>query len=323
MGGCCTQGDIMYPIDTEPKKKPSDVEISACIDIAYMPSDVKVSAYIILIHGLDGDYKSFINKKHNISLQKLLSNDFPSCTILNYTYPNKASNFGQGAKPFETIKQRANNFLQLLLPYINQGSNSASDDNKENDDNKNDKDTPIIFIGHSMGGLIIKSALEIASHPNSTEHFIYQRFKGCVFYAVPHRGSCIATLYNKIPKCVPYLGPTDSINNLKKDDAYLVELMSSFNELISNHPRYSDKNAKTKCILSLIEQQDEPIAGGAAVRIVDVASSQCYSPHEKCVYMDCYHTNICKPRNAKDPRFAQLAHFLSVNMKIPYQGAIV
>eukprot|EP01084_Bolivina_argentea_P106096 189973_1 len=291
----------------------------AKVDITYAPQNGETSVYFILVHGLNGNHKTFINKHNNESLQRLLSLDFPSSTILTYNYPNKRTRSFDGSQPFDTVKERANNFLTLILPYIEpfiEDGFVLVDDNEQKS-----SEIPLFFIGHSMGGLIIKSALEIASNTCTSENYsIYERFIGCAFYATPHRGSAIANLYQRLMHHVPYLGPTPAIKNLLKDDHELVQLMQSFNKLIANHPivRYN-KYKNIRCILSLIEGQNQPVLlfdKLTSTKIVDYASSMCFSAFEKPVKLDYYHTNICQPKNAQDPRYMQLAFFLKKHIQI-------
>jgi pimeloyl-ACP methyl ester carboxylesterase len=52
---------------------------------------------------------------------------------------------------------------------------------------------PLVFIAHSLGGLIVKAALEIADvyrNPAATQT------RGVVFLATPHHGSKLATIFN-------------------------------------------------------------------------------------------------------------------------------
>ncbi|KAI3341086.1 hypothetical protein F4824DRAFT_363930 [Ustulina deusta] len=59
------------------------------------------------------------------------------------------------------------------------------------------RETPILLIGHSMGGLVIKKAYILAQQ-DPTDHFLANRIHGMFFLATPHRGSDSAKLLNKI-----------------------------------------------------------------------------------------------------------------------------
>ncbi|KAI0477594.1 P-loop containing nucleoside triphosphate hydrolase protein [Xylariaceae sp. FL0804] len=55
-----------------------------------------------------------------------------------------------------------------------------------------DRMTPIVFVAHSMGGLVVKLAINMA-HTNHERHEdILTNTKGCIFLAVPFRGADVA-----------------------------------------------------------------------------------------------------------------------------------
>ena len=188
--------------------------------------------------------------------------------------------------------------LRSLIPAV--AADLQFDEKKSDDEGQSS--IPIVFICHSMGGLIVKSAMEIASNPYCEDtyiHQLYQRTLGFVFYSTPHRGSDIANLYKSFAKYLPYIGPSKSIENLKKDNSFLVNLLKRFNNLIAKHPIFSKTYPNRKCILSLIEGQGQPELDYA--KVVDTASSMTASANEISVTMDYYHTIICQPAGFEDP----------------------
>ena len=60
-----------------------------------------------------------------------------------------------------------------------------------------DADIPIVLIGHSMGGLVIKKAYMLAKQDAAYET-LTKRFHTIYFLATPHRGSDSAKLLNNI-----------------------------------------------------------------------------------------------------------------------------
>jgi len=51
---------------------------------------------------------------------------------------------------------------------------------------------PIIFIAHSLGGIVVKEALNIAWTKHRLYEDILESVKGCIFMGVPHHGAGIA-----------------------------------------------------------------------------------------------------------------------------------
>ncbi|MCJ1239280.1 hypothetical protein MMC14_007274, partial [Varicellaria rhodocarpa] len=62
-------------------------------------------------------------------------------------------------------------------------------------------DMPIVLIGHSMSGLVIKKAYLLASQ-DSAHKTLAKRVRTFYFYVTPHRGSDWAKLLNNVLRCV-------------------------------------------------------------------------------------------------------------------------
>lgn len=77
-----------------------------------------------------------------------------------------------------------------------------------------DCDTPIILIGHSMGGLVIKKAC-IISRENPVYDDIGKRIHSMYFLATPHRGADLAQLLNNILRITLH-GSRSYVTNLER-----------------------------------------------------------------------------------------------------------
>jgi hypothetical protein len=75
----------------------------------------------------------------------------------------------------------------------------------------------IIFVTHSMGGLVVKKAYVLGKHDKRYSSIIAQVY-GIVFLATPHRGAGYAKILNNILSTCP-LGPPPK--------AYVAELHTS------------------------------------------------------------------------------------------------
>ncbi len=104
------------------------------------------------------------------------------------------------------------------------------------------KNTRIVFIGHSMGGLVIKKAC-ILSRENPSFHELGSRIHSLYFLATPHRGSDLAQTLNSILKILPtgskpFLGSlergSETINTLNDQFRHICKGMDihSFTESI-------------------------------------------------------------------------------------------
>lgn len=94
----------------------------------------------------------------------------------------------------------------------------------------------MIFIAHSMGGIIIKEALAIAYREHKAYpmiwHFVYAIF----FFAVPHKGSSLA----KLGRLLVRMQPGNSfLESLTEASAYSQELNLRFEPLCTAYKFYS------------------------------------------------------------------------------------
>ena len=141
-------------------------------------SKEKIDIIFVLVHGLDDDKNAFKNNRTKESMAACLYLTFPRSRIIQYEYPNNSFAAVSKMNPLP-LNDRGVNFLQGLLTHV--------------------KDTKcnIHFMGHSMGGLVIKQCLWTASQSNDNRYKkIFQRTKSVAFYATPHCGSYLADIYS-------------------------------------------------------------------------------------------------------------------------------
>ncbi|TLS27986.1 hypothetical protein PpBr36_00090 [Pyricularia pennisetigena] len=93
----------------------------------------------------------------------------------------------RGAATNLTILDFAKDLLMQLL--------AATDDDK-------DSQKPIIFVVHSMGGLVVKKAYSLGRHDDRYADLV-ARVRGILFLATPHRGSQYAKTLNSILAATP------------------------------------------------------------------------------------------------------------------------
>lgn len=90
----------------------------------------------------------------------------------------------------------------------------------------------IVLVGHSLGGLIIKSGMTQAKALGNLERMrLLERIAGVVFIGTPHQGASLATLANKLG---PLIRPNPQVTNMVSDDAWLKLLNGQFKNLYKN-----------------------------------------------------------------------------------------
>ncbi len=142
---------------------------------------------------------------------------------------------------------------------------------------------PVIFICHSLGGLLVKQMLR---HANDFGNKDYQRIakqtKGIVFLSTPHSGSNIA--------------------NWMKYLSTVLRTIVSIEELESHHPRLRELNTwfrnyhKIPNIKMLVYCEKLNFKG---VLVVDESSADPGISGVIPIPMDDDHSTICKPNNKK------------------------
>lgn len=107
---------------------------------------------------------------------------------------------------------------------------------------KDHEDRPIIFVAHSLGGLVVAKALIIAtSHPEKIGRMrIYECFAGGIFFGTPFGGSeeaaravMLASFLEPMKKGIP----SQMIQILDPQRDSLMELRSDFAQLVQKEPK--------------------------------------------------------------------------------------
>jgi triacylglycerol esterase/lipase EstA (alpha/beta hydrolase family) len=159
-------------------------------------------AYIVAIHGLCGHrIKTWTSDDGTFWLRDLLAHQVRTTRILTFGYDADARDLLHG------LEQDRTNFS-------GQGK-------------------PVIFICHSLGGIVFKKAIVRAHELTQTYGDIVNSTKGVIFLGVPHTGSAHASWASalSILKAVT-LGAVDSnrafMEGLRENSAEFYEISKSF-----------------------------------------------------------------------------------------------
>ncbi|KAK1458001.1 hypothetical protein CMEL01_15348 [Colletotrichum melonis] len=153
----------------------------------------------------------------------------------------------------------------------------------------------IVFIGHSLGGLVIKETLvRMKEEKHETHASILDSISGFIFFGVPHQGLAIESLVPLV-KDQPNRSLLESLN---KNSALLQRLDKEFNNVI---------RAKRPSIVSFYETEKSPTAvevdgkwelSGPSQVLVDVSSAICCSNHHHPI--DRNHSEMVKYSHGHD-----------------------
>lgn len=134
-------------------------------------------ADIVFVHGLMGSsHATWTHKSEGHSdyffWPEELGRAFPNCGIWSVGYGAGLTEMGQAGM---LIQKRAQNLVsQLCVKGLGQ--------------------KPVIFICHSMGGLVVKALAVSGATPMDHEHSrLVKNIRGILFCGTPHRGSALAS----------------------------------------------------------------------------------------------------------------------------------
>ncbi|XP_063773722.1 protein SERAC1 isoform X2 [Pseudophryne corroboree] len=141
---------------------------------------------------------------------------------------------------------------------------------------------PIIWVSHSMGGLLVKKMLVNASRDQDMQDLV-KNTRGIAFYSVPHRGSRLAE-YSVNARLL--LFPSIEVKELSKDSPALKELNEEFLEF-----------AKKKDLKIVSFAEMLPTRIGSMMRLHVVPAESADLGVGDIIPVEVNHLNICKPKS--------------------------
>ncbi|NEQ06518.1 MAG: hypothetical protein F6K37_11405 [Moorea sp. SIO4E2] len=238
------------------------------------------SADIVFVHGLGGDARSTWHPKEKRDDDDFwpvwLENDQPGLNIWSFGYNAKATNWKSNSSM--PLFDQASNLLDCL-------------------DSRDLGKRPLVFITHSLGGLLVKKMLNSAN--NFVKHQgIIEQTKGVIFLATPHTGSDLADVIDKI---LIVARTTVSVEELKAHAPQLRELNEWYTQ---NAPRLG--------IDTKVYYETQPFKG---ILVVDQVSSNPGIAEVKPVAMPDDHISISKPKSPDSELYLSVKKFIKECLK--------
>jgi len=237
----------------------------------YEPVKATGKPRLVFIHGLDGDMREtwMADTKDEGMLWPRWVGEATGCPVWLLGYGAAKTRWKADAmalpRQATTVIERLSNEPKLL-------------------------EGPLILIGHSLGGLVIKTALQHGMSRDVERHKgLARNIKGIAFVGTPHFGSKLAT----IAAWIPFMRANPQVSDLQMDDANLETLNQYFLTLCA------DLGIKTR---SFVETQPVRLPGWLGrllpgVTIVSPKSSEAHIPGEVCIPIEANHITICKPKD--------------------------
>ncbi|KAK4071258.1 uncharacterized protein Triagg1_6289 [Trichoderma aggressivum f. europaeum] len=162
---------------------------------------------------------------------------------------------------------------------------------------------PIIFIGHSFGGIVIKEAL---SYPTEDSCEIYQDTSGIIFLGTPHNGSPVSGLAAILALSTRLLGSdTSLLLSLRSNETHLGDLSKRFARCLEDKDA---KGKKTK-IISICEMKPTYILQCLSIGLI-VPWHSAATTAGKTIEVLKDHSGLNKCRDSTDPLYIELAQQL-------------
>jgi pimeloyl-ACP methyl ester carboxylesterase len=163
---------------------------------------------------------------------------------------------------------------------------------------------PIIFITHSMGGILAKQILRHAtSFGVKRWESIARRTRGIAFLATPHAGADMAG-FAEFARLL--LRTNEQVGELRAHHPRLRELHAWFLKFQSDHKVLCRTFCETRELRPGILGLSLP----KGILVVDQTSAEPHVPGEVAIPLDEDHVSICKPSDRNAPLYKSLRRFI-------------
>jgi hypothetical protein len=176
-----SQNSAEPPTQTPASQHPQTVEKIGLFELAKGKHNDERTIDVVAVHGLQGDaYQTWTHENGTMWLESILADKIPYARIMTFGY-NSTIAFSSSVAKLEDKSIEFINRLTMKRSSIENGSTR-----------------PIVFICHSLGGILVKKALILAHERSSDIHYrnILDNTKAIAFLGVPHRGADTAWWFN-------------------------------------------------------------------------------------------------------------------------------
>ncbi|KAI2923323.1 hypothetical protein CBS147343_872 [Aspergillus niger] len=158
---------------------------------------------------------------------------------------------------------------------------------------------PLLFIAHSLGGIVVKEAL-VQAKLSTTYGSICTSTFGIAFFGTPHRGTHLARVGGVAAKFVRAILGTASntlLKALSKGSLYALELSANFDKLLENYKYLSFYETLPFKSIGIVVEKESAVLGLPDSR-------------EKAVALNADHEEICRFHCDKDDRYQYVSSLI-------------
>ncbi|KAJ3455478.1 hypothetical protein MRS44_016960 [Fusarium solani] len=178
---------------------------------------------IVMVHGLNGGRLSTWTKNIICWPRDLLYHHIPRARVMTFGY--------DASVIFSSDTSKIRDYSCQLLAQLR--------DKREAEQLHKEIHRVLIFICHSLGGIVVKQALIIASIADEYRS-ISESTSGIVFFGTPHRGSSSATIGKLLSRVARFAGTRHYLmRSLEINEDGLQEIAENFTRIV---PKYRIKS---------------------------------------------------------------------------------
>ncbi|KAI0552310.1 hypothetical protein F4679DRAFT_535245 [Xylaria curta] len=235
---------------------------------------------IIFVHGLGGHSRKTWSKDHDPSFF------WPGLWLPSETDIGTAriSTFGYNADWRGAAKSISNvtDFAKEILFEMRFGKDGSGRD-------LNFGANPIIFVVHSMGGLVVKKAYLLGLHDANYQQ-VTKGVSAIIFLSTPHRGTNLAKILNRV-LAASFQSAKHFISDLSKSSSAIEELNEQFRHVAPNLSIWSFYETLATSI------------GPWKIMVLEKDSSVLGYPAEISRPLQADHHDVCKFSSPVDPNY--------------------
>ncbi len=262
----------------------------------------------MFVHGFTGDPLDTwtLNNKKGPSIywpRDLASKTISDSRILTYGYDTKIRHVARGPVSKKTVYDHAWDLLCSLEARRR---------------NPSERRRPILFIAHSLGGIIVKEALRRSQRCTLTQaHLrgVFEAVVGVLFFGTPHRGADPRNPFHHfLSATAQALGAQVNhliVNALMPESERLAELRDEFAAM------YHERKWR---IFSF--QEEYGLSGLIGTKVVDDQSSCLDDPIvEIRQHISSNHMDMCRFSGLEDPEYSKVAAAMTLIVETVGDGA--
>ncbi|OTA99720.1 hypothetical protein M426DRAFT_16183 [Hypoxylon sp. CI-4A] len=259
----------------------------------YTHPDAKVD--IVLVHGLNGDpHKTWTTKNGVFWPTDLLPSSLRDAraNVLVYGYNADVYSKKHGSNPSDNfIHMHAQTLVTSLTHYRKDELSSHN---------------PIIWVCHSLGGILVKRALLYSNDLKASQHedyrSIYVSTYGLIFLGTPHTGSDIASWGTMLQAMSDAVVP----RTFFQSESALLKTLKRDNETLQNiNNHFLDIYQRFKILMA--HENHKTDMKGTRMLVVDSQSASPQLPGVTYYAIEATHSGMCKFESKNAPGYRTVA----------------